>query len=122
MRARSKTFPTMNANLRPCLVFASLAAAASALYAGEPAPAESQAPQARPSDKHSLVHSVAIAGTAPCEARPRRRHWSAAGRRECLPAPRLEGLHAGALLPAAEAMGISRAEPHTPIDRGNGQR
>src|SRR3954469_9045958 len=68
-----------------------------------------------------VVHSVAISGTTPCEARPRRRHWSAAGRRECLPAPRLEGLHGGALLPAAEAMGFSRAEPHTPVDRGNGQ-
>jgi len=31
------------------------------------------------------------------------------------------GAAAGALLPAAAAMGIPRAEPHTPVDRGSGQ-
>jgi hypothetical protein len=60
-------------------------------------------------------------GTAPCEARPRRRYWSGPRRRECLPAPRLEGLPLERCCRLPRPCAFSRAEPHTPVDRGNGQ-
>src|SRR3954451_21243764 len=56
-------------------------------------------------------------GTAPCEPRPRRRHWAGRPEERVFARAKTGGAAAGALLPAAAAMGIPRAEPHTPVDR-----